>query len=400
MLRHDHLLRKPGRTFAILRGIAAVAAALMAMAIAAQPAQAVTTYTISSNGTGWSVAGNWSPSGPAAGAGNFADYNTASTALSTSANVASGTTITIGQIQNLNTGNWAINPGTAAGGFILNNTGGVNNPLGDSNAFIGTTNSGTLGINVPVTIANTPLDIGSISSGGVTLSGSTSGLGNLFIKDNGSGATTLSGNINNAGTITNSGTSSGGLTISGLIGGNVTGINQNSAGSGMTLSGNNTAFMGSASLVEGTLTLNNINALAGASSLAINGATTLTANVANISMTSNPSMSWNGLWTYNSNTLNLGTGTVALNGENVGIITNTTNNLTVGGNISGAASLTKSGPSNGGFTDMGAIVLNGTNSYTGGTIIQQGQVQFGSSASLPSNRQRAPGPLGSQQREL
>ena len=373
--------------------ILAIAAAFAAVLACGSAADAATTYNLVSGSTDWSVAGNWNPSGPAAGAGNLARSATGSSATATALNVSGGTQVIIGQIQNSNSQAWTINVGTASG-FTLDNSTGVNNPLGDSNAFIGTTGTSALAVAPNVTIANTPLDFGSTSSGGVTLSGSIAGTGNIFVKDNGSGGTTLSGTINNTGTITNQGTSSGLLTISGSILGNVTGINQFSAGSGMTLSGNNTAFTGSASLVEGTLTLNNVNALAGASSLAINGATTLTANVANISMTSNPSMSWNGLWTYNSNALNLGTGSVALGGENVGIITNSTNNLTVGGNISGTASLTKSGPSNGGQTNMGAIVLNGSNIYTGGTIIQQGQVQFGSSASLPSTGSVLLAPLG------
>ena len=80
---------------------------------------------------------------------------------------------------------------------------------------------------------------------------------------------------------------------------------------------------------------------------------------------------------------------MTLNGNNVGIITNTSNNLTIGGNIgngtssTGVSSLTKNAASNGGV-NMGALILNGTNSYTGGTIIQQAQVQFGSAASVPT----------------
>ena len=308
-----------------------------------------------------------------------------------------GTTITIGQIQNLNTGNWAIIPGTATGGFILNNSGGVANPTGGTDAFIGTTSTGTLGIAPAITIATTALDIGSTSSGGVTLSGSISGAGNIFIKDNGSGTTTLSGTINNTGSITNSSTSSGAVTISGSIGGNVTTITQNTTSSGLTLSGNNAGAVANIVLEQGSLTVNNAAAL-GTGTLTINGGATLTAGAA-LTLTTNQPMSWNGLWTYNSNTLNLGTGAVTLNGENVGIINTTTNNLTVGGNISGASSLTKNGPSNGttssgGFTNMGAIILNGTNSYTGGTVIQQGQVQFGSAASIPSTGSVLLAPLG------
>ena len=312
--------------------------------------------------------------------------------VSTSANVSAGTTITIGQIQDLNTGNWTIIPGTATGGFILDDTGGTANPTGGTDAFIGTTSTGAITVAPAITIANTTLDIGTVSSGNVTLSGSISGGESIIIKDNGSGTTTLSSSINNTGSITNSSTGSGGLTISGSIGGKVTTITQNTTTSGLTLSGSNAGAVANIILEQGTLTLSNAAAL-GTGTLTINGATTLTAGAA-LSLTTNAPMNWNGLWTYNSNTLTLGTGAVTLGGENVGIITNTTNNLTVGGNISGAASLTKTGPCNGPFTNMGAIVLNGTNSYTGGTIIQQGQVQFGSSASLPSTGSVLLAPLG------
>ena len=89
-----------------------------------------------SAGTDWSVAGSWTVTGggtaPASGAGNFANYSTAATALSTAVNVASGTTIAIGQIANTNTGNWALTLGTATGGFILDKTGiSVNNIFGN-----------------------------------------------------------------------------------------------------------------------------------------------------------------------------------------------------------------------------------------------------------------------------
>jgi hypothetical protein len=216
---------------------------------------AVTTYVLSSGATDWSVAGNWTPSGPAAGAGNIAQYiSTATVSATTALNVSGGGQVTIGQIQNSNSNGWTINTGSASG-FTLNNAGGNANPTGGTDAFIGTTSTGTLGIVPAITIATTALDIGSASSGNLTLSGSISGAGNIFVKDNGWGATTLSGTINNTGTITNQGTSSGGLTISGSIGGSVTTLTQTTTTSGLTLSGNNAGTAANITLEEGTLTL-------------------------------------------------------------------------------------------------------------------------------------------------
>ncbi len=218
------------------RHLSIVVFALAVWALVSGAHAAVTTFVLSSGASDWSVAGNWTPIGPAAGAGNIAQYSTTATATAATAlNVSGGGQVTIGQIQNSNTNSntWTINTGTASG-FTLDNTGGVANPLGSTDAFIGTTKNGALSVAPAITIANTALDIGTGSSGSVTLSGSISGVGNIFIKDNGSGTTMLSGTVNNTGSITNQGTSSGGLTISGVIGGNVTIFTQNTTTSGLT----------------------------------------------------------------------------------------------------------------------------------------------------------------------
>ena len=163
-----------------------------------------------------------------------------------------------------------------------------------------------------------------------------------------------------------------------------------SASSQLILQGTNTSFTGGVFLTVGGINLSSAASLGGATSIAINGGTTLTAGVASVT-TVNPTITLDGNWAYASNALNLGSGAVSLNGNNVGFAVNTTNNLTLGGNIgdgtssSGASTLTKAAQGIGSFTNAGAIILNGVNSYSGGTVIQQGQVQFGSAGSVPSS---------------
>ena len=119
----------------------------------------------------------------------------------------------------------------------MDNTNGVNNPLGDSNAFVGTTNTGTLTVAPAIAIANTNLDVGTTSAslGTVTLTGGVTGTGNVVLSAAGSGAITFNTSaINNTGIITNQGAGTGTATF--IAGANVTGITQNSASSILALS--------------------------------------------------------------------------------------------------------------------------------------------------------------------
>jgi fibronectin-binding autotransporter adhesin len=240
------------RSSRLKRAVALSAA--VATALASSGTFGAVIYTDTSTSGNWSAAawtvtngtGNTYPQ--STDAGNIAEYNTATTAASLVLDVP----VTIGALENINSGNFAITGTTNS--FTLDNTGGAPNPLGDTNGFIGTTSSGTLTVAPNIVIANTPLDIGTTGSGAVSLTGSITGNGNLFFDDNGSGGSTVSGGVNNVGTITNSGTGAGNTALSGVIGTNVTSIIQNSATSTLTLSGANT-FTGTVQVLAGTLAL-------------------------------------------------------------------------------------------------------------------------------------------------
>ena len=82
-----------------------------------------------------------------------------------------------------------------------------------------------------------------------------------------------------------------------------------------------------------------------------------------ITLSTNNAQTWNGNFTFaGPNDLNLGAGPVTLNGNRT--VTVASNNLTVGGPISGSGSLTKAG--------LGTLILDGPNTYTGPTAVAAG----------------------------
>ena len=96
------------------------------------------------------------------------------------------------------------------------------------------------------------------------------------------------------------------------------------------------------------------------------------------------SNTYTGGTTVNGGTLMIGGGGVLGNGTYSGAIVNNSNLVfgtssrqTINGAISGSGTLAQAGP--------GTLLLNGSNSYTGGTFISGGLLQFGSTAgSVPS----------------
>jgi autotransporter-associated beta strand protein len=126
------------------------------------------------------------------------------------------------------------------------------------------------------------------------------------------------------------------------------------------LSANN-GYAGGTTLANGTLVLNNNNAL-GTGALTINGGT-LDSTVAGVTLANN-AQNWNGDFTFNgTQSLNTGTGPVTLGSSRV--VTVNAGNLTVGGIVSGAGdSLTLAG--------SGMLTLTSSNTYTGDTIVSGG----------------------------
>jgi autotransporter-associated beta strand protein len=136
------------------------------------------------------------------------------------------------------------------------------------------------------------------------------------------------------------------------------------AGSGtLTLSGVNT-YTGGTTLSAGQLNINNAKAI-GTGTFAINGGTIDNTSGAAITDSNNNAQTWGGNFTFaGSNTLNLGTGAVALGAART--VTTTAGTLTVGGVISGSFALTKAG--------VGTVVLTRANTFTGGVTISAGKL--------------------------
>jgi fibronectin-binding autotransporter adhesin len=110
----------------------------------------------------------------------------------------------------------------------------------------------------------------------------------------------------------------------------------------------------------------------GSNSLTIAGGT-LDASTAG-TLANNLAQAWNSSFTFvGSQNLNLGTGAVTLGNNDT--VTVNASTLTVGGAIGGAYTLTKAG--------AGTLILNGTDTYSGGTTINAGTLGFAASA-LPS----------------
>ncbi|MGI5869362.1 MAG: autotransporter-associated beta strand repeat-containing protein [Kiritimatiellia bacterium] len=143
----------------------------------------------------------------------------------------------------------------------------------------------------------------------------------------------------------------------------------------VTLSGANT-FEDGVILKEGTLKLGNASAL-GTGAFDIGDTTGSTAvqidsTVGNLVNTQNNPQNWNQDFAFSgSQNLDLGTGDVTLAGNRTINVASRT--LTVGGAIGGDShSLTKEG--------TGKLVLNGTNTYSGGTVVNAGSLEFGGGA--------------------
>jgi autotransporter-associated beta strand protein len=122
-------------------------------------------------------------------------------------------------------------------------------------------------------------------------------------------------------------------------------------------------WTGGTSLTAGTLTLNQTAAL-GAGTLTIGGTgNPYLTNGSGSTMTLANNMIWAGNFRLGGSNLTFSNGNVSLNASATQEIYNT---LTIGGVISGTAGLNKQGTGN--------LVLNGLNTYTGGTVARQGTV--------------------------
>ena len=161
------------------------------------------------------------------------------------------------------------------------------------------------------------------------------------------------------------------LTVGGAISGNTFSLTKAGAGT-MTLSGANT-FTGGATLSAGQLNINNATAV-GTNTFTINGGVIDNTSGGTITLSNNNAQTWGGDFTFvGTNNLNLGTGAVTLGANRV--VTTSGGVLTAGGVISGAGlSLTKAG--------AGTLVLAGVNAFTGGMILNAGELDINNAAAI------------------
>lgn len=240
---------------------------------------------------------------------------------------------------------------------------------------------------------------------GVAISLTSTGNANFNIANNNAIATTST-----ARTLTISGAiSSGDASLAKVI--NVTGVSNvanvaisgaisngasvvsltKSTGNILTLSGNN-SFTGGVSLSAGTLNLNSATAL-GSGTFTVTGGSIGTSIAAGTTLTSNNAQAWDGNFAFaGSNNLNMGAGAATLSANRTITINGTLASsgagpvFTVGGAIGetgGARMLTiqNQGNANG---ISGTLVLSGANTYTGGTNINGGLVEFANAGAIPA----------------
>ena len=317
----------------LLPGVGLAVALVLAVAPRGAVAQTSSTWTNTSSATaGWQNANNWNagvPSGIGSSASLIADI-TAPQTVTLDGAVTLGS-LTIGDPTASGASSYTLNAGTYTSG---------------SNTL-----AGTLTFDV--------------ASGGATLTQTANSAANLI-----TAAIVLADPL----TVSNAATTAA-LTLSGTISGSGS-ITKTGTGP-LVLSGANT-FTGGVNLSAGSLRVGN-NAALGTGTATIGQSTTLMAN-STASRTLANALSLSGSFTLgdatNSGVLNF-TGASTLTGNTQ--ITNATYVSMSGaiGESGGARSLTKAG--------AGTLVLDGANSFTGGTIVSAGVLELGASERLANS---------------
>jgi autotransporter-associated beta strand protein len=276
-----------------------------------------------------------------------------------------------------------------AGAFLLTKSGSGTLTLTGPNTFSGglTLSGGNLNLNnagAPgtgtLTFNTAPPVIDNTSGAALTLLNNNAQAWNTNFTFNGTASLNLGGGavtMNASRTVT---VVSNNLTVGGPISGATFSLTK-AGGGALTLAGNNT-FSGGFTLSGATagsqVNINSTTAL-GTGTFTINsGDSGIIDNTSGSALTlsANNPQTWNNNFTFaGSSDLNLGAGAVALGGNRT--LTINSHNLTVGGIISGADSITKVGG--------GTLTLNGNNAYTGNTIINGGTLALGASGSLSTS---------------
>jgi len=241
--------------------------------------------------------------------------------------------------------------------------------------------TGTISSNI---VINTAGNLNIRNTGGWSYTGTITGDGTGSITPTSSTNATLAGPISGVASIIASSTNiTTNTTVSGAISGaTAVTVQGGTVGTVLTLSGDNSAMTGTVTINGATAgTLLNIKSATalGTGTLYIaggnNGEFDNTSGSA-LTLSTNNVQSWGGDLTFvGTNDLNLGTGAVTLGGSRVVWVNAKT--LTVGGAISGVGfGITK--------TNWGTLVLDGSSTYTGNTIIATGGLSINSIADYNS----------------
>ena len=280
--------------------------------------------------TQWSNNGNWSGNAPSAG--DNAKFNST---FSNQPNLTGGTSV--GGIWM--TGNVGQNVTISASSGTLTLQGNTINGTAGLGILIDNTNAFTLTISAPVQIGNA--QTWTNNSGNLfTLSG-TLNLNNKALTINGTGDTTISGLISNAGAFTLAG-----------------------AGT-LTLTNTASSYTGQLTVQVGTLKIDTINNSSANGELGNSALSVILGGAGNQT----------GTFEYTGSTASSTKKfTMATGGTGSFQIDSAGTNLTLSGVIDGSGALLKTGP--------GTLTLTGTNTYSGGSIINAGTLVVNSASSL------------------
>lgn len=340
------------------------------LALSSQLHGASGTWSNVDGGT-WSTATNWGSSVVADGAGFTAYFNniniidTAKTIVLDSSRTLGS--IRIGDNNTTSRQSYIINPSTTE--TLTLDNGSANSQIIQWGASNGDT------IAVPL-LLNSSLDIFNMTNDrNLTISGA--------ISSNTTGVKTITvvglSPISASSTPSSTNLTTSGVILSGVIGngnGQVRLVVDSHTGSSLTLSGANT-FTGGVTLNAGTLILNSTTALGTTGALTINGGYLNSTAGSRITMASGTPVILNNDFSFlGGQTLDIGNGSTVTMNRNISI-------ATIAGQLSIYGSLNDGGQ---GYkltkTGFGTLYLQGTQNYTGGTVVDVGALVVNSVPAL------------------
>jgi fibronectin-binding autotransporter adhesin len=282
--------------------------------------------------TTWSVSTNWSPNATPAPTDIVRFTGTFTNQPNLTASASAGglwMTGTLGQNVTL-----SLSAGTALtiNGTTINGTGGLG-------ILVDNTDTRTLTISAPITLG--AAETWRNSSGNVfTVSGAVNTNAKALTID-GTGDTTISGSIGGSGTVTLSG--------SGVV----------------TFSNTGSTYTGQLTVQSGTLSIDTANASSAAGELGNSSASVILGGSGTTG-----TLEYTGTGASPSTSKKF---TMATGGAGVFQIDNSGTSLTLSGLINGSGTMTKNG--------AGTLILVGNNTYSGGTIINQGTIELSTNTS-------------------